>query len=69
MGITLKENSDNEWVCPHCGHKGTIHIIDDAVLKDDFREILCGCLICNELFIRKYKFVENIKLNREKVGN
>ena len=58
------DNSEDSWLCPFCGYGGAV-IIDDAVLKDDFKEIMCACDSCEELFIRKYKFVESIKLVRE----
>ena len=60
-----KDNSADIWICPHCGSQRGATIIEDSVLKDDWREILCGCLDCDELFIRKYKFIETIKLIRE----
>lgn len=63
--ITEKEESTDKWVCPHCKKKGSFHIIDDAVLENDWREILCSCFQCKKLFIRKYKFVEIIKLERK----
>lgn len=58
-------DSDN-WICPYCGAMRCI-IIENAVLKNDWEEILCGCLDCNELYIRKYQFIETVKLMREKV--
>lgn len=64
MTLTEKDNSTDRWICPHCKKEGVFHIIEDAVLKDDFKEILCGCMQCNELFIRKYKLVEIVKLER-----
>ncbi len=63
--ITEKENATDKWICPHCEKEGVFHIIEDAILKDDWREILCGCGNCDELFIRKYKFVEVVKLERK----
>jgi len=65
MDTKDKNNSTDIWICPHCGSQKGATIIEDSVLKDDFREILCGCLDCDELFIRVYQFVEVIKLNRE----
>lgn len=48
-----KDNSTDNWACPFCGHGGAI-IIEDGVLKNDWREILCGCLKCDEMYIREY---------------
>ena len=59
-----KDDTTDAWKCPYCGEE-RVYIIEDAVLKDDYKEILCGCLACNELFIRQYKFVKIILLNRE----
>lgn len=63
--IREKDNATDIWKCPFCGHDGAV-IIEDAILKDDFKEILCGCLSCDEMYIRKYKYVETIKLVRTK---
>jgi len=64
MNTVDKDNSTDIWVCPHCRKVGEIMIIEDSVVKDDWKEILCGCLSCDELFIRRYKYVETIKLIR-----
>jgi mannose/fructose/N-acetylgalactosamine-specific phosphotransferase system component IIB len=57
------DNSCDSFVCPFCGDSGA-SIIQDAVLKDDFKEILCSCTKCQEMYIRKYQFQETIKLIR-----
>jgi len=59
------DNLTESWICPHCNKDSGAYIIEDSVLKDDFKEILCGCLDCNELFIRQYKYEQTIKLTRE----
>ena len=64
--MTDKDNSTDAWVCPHCNSKRGANIIEESVLKDDWKEILCGCLDCDELYIRRYKYEETIKLIREK---
>jgi len=58
-----KDNTTDKWQCPFCKNKSSV-IIEEAVLKDDWKEILCGCMECNEMYIRKYKYVETIKLVR-----
>ena len=63
---TVKEGAYEEWKCPHCGAVSQSTIIEEAVLKDDWKELLCGCFDCEELYIRRYKFVETVKLVRER---
>ena len=60
-----KDNSEDKWECPFCKNTGAV-IIEEAVLKNDWKEIMCACDKCNELYIRKYKYVETIKLMRTK---
>lgn len=62
--IIDRDNTTDKWECPHCGHPNA-YIIEEAVLKNDWKEIMCGCLECNEMYIREYKFVKIIKLIRE----
>jgi len=62
--MTDKDNTTDNWKCPFCGHEGAF-IIKDAVLKNDWKELLCGCMQCNEMYIRKYKYIETIKLVRK----
>lgn len=62
--IQEKDGTSDQWICPFCGHESSI-IINDAVLKNDCREILCGCLKCDEMYIRQYKLEKIIKLIRE----
>ena len=59
-----KDNSTEKWECPFCGNEGAI-IIEEAVLKNDWKEILCGCTECDEMYIRRYKYEETIKLIRK----
>ena len=65
MIMNDKDNSVDKWECPFCEYKGAI-IIEEAVLKNDWKEILCGCTMCDEMYIRKYKYVETIKLVRSR---
>lgn len=58
------ESTFEKWICPHCSENGGATIIDDAVLKNHFREILCACMKCSEMYIRKYIHVETIRLVR-----
>jgi len=62
--IIDKDNSADEWECPFCKYGGA-YIIEETVLKNDWKEILCGCLECNEMYIREYKYVKTIKLIRK----
>ena len=64
MDTKDKDNSTDKWKCPHCGNESAV-IVEDAVLKDDWREILCGCMQCDEMYIRRYKYEETIKLVRQ----
>lgn len=63
MNTFDNDNTQDMWECPHCKHNHAL-IIQDSVLKNDYREILCGCYNCEELFIRQYKFEKIIKLTR-----
>jgi hypothetical protein len=63
--MTDKDNTTDKWECPFCKNRSAI-IIEDAVLKNDWKEILCGCTKCDEMYIRKYKYIETIKLVRTK---
>ena len=63
MDIRDKDDSADKWICPHCGDSNAF-IIEDAVLKDNYREILCGCMYCDEMYIRQYKYEKTIKLVR-----
>ena len=63
--MTDKDNTTDKWECPFCGNESAV-IIEDAVLKNDWKEILCGCGKCDEMYIRRYQFVETIKLVRSK---
>jgi len=58
-----KDDSTDKWECPFCGSIGAV-IIEESVLKDDWKEILCGCTKCDEMYIRKYKYVKTVKLVR-----
>lgn len=63
----VPQKEQDEWVCPHCKARGSFSIIHDAIVKDDFREILCGCMECDGLLIRRYKYVDTIRLDRNAV--
>ena len=67
--ILDKDNSTKRWHCPHCGKLESSVIINEAVLKTDFEEILCGCEYCGGVYIRQYRYVKTIKLNREEVAH
>lgn len=63
MTSIVQSLDETSWDCPYCGNSN-MSIVRDGVLKDDFKEILVGCMKCNEMFIRVYKFVETIPLIR-----
>lgn len=64
MSTKDKDDSTDNWECPHCGNPCAM-IVEDAVLEDDWREILCSCTQCYGMYIRRYKYVETIKLVRQ----
>ena len=64
----ISENDDkttDKWICPHCKNEMSCNIVQDQVVRDDFREILCECMRCENMFIRQYKYVKSIKLVRK----
>ena len=67
-GTNDRDDSAPRWECPFCSHTGAT-IIDQAVMQDDWKEILCECFKCKEMYIRKYKFVKTIKLIRQEIAH
>ena len=62
--IVDKDNSTDKWECPFCGCHSA-YIIENTVLLNVWEELLCNCTRCDGLYIRRYQFVETIKLVRQ----